>query len=162
MNNSDKITAQELIISTAQAEIKELKSQKVKRFKPDIGDVYWAVDVDFDGGAACHIWDGDIVDLEIWKHFNCYETEALATKASPMMKRNNAIIMACLTVDPDFVPDYLSGDQEHFAFHYQSGEMGMFPRWVMMRDHTCSSGPCVSTGAKWKEAAALLTEWGIE
>ena len=86
----------------------------------------------------------------------------LASKAGVMMKRNNAIIMACLMVDPDFVPDYLSGNQEHFTFYYQSAEMGMPPRWVMMRSYTCNYGPCVSTPEKWKEAAALLKEWGIE
>ena len=160
MNNSDKITAQELIISTAQAEIKELKSQKVKRFKPDIGGVYWLCKAT--GHINNNIEDFTAYDTHVFENFNYYETEALATKASVMMKRNNAIIMACLTVDPNFVPDYLSGNQGHFTFYYQSAEMGISPRWVMMRSHACNYGPCVSTRAKWKEAAALLTEWEIE
>ena len=160
MNNKDKIAAQELIISTAQAEIKELKSQKGRRFRPKFGQEYWSGYGSDDGD--CTTWTGDINDERCYENFNCYQTEALATKASPMMKRNNAIIMACVTVDPDFVPDYLSGNQGHFTFYYQSAEMGMSPRWVMMRSLTCNCGPCVSTAAKWREAAALLTEWGIE
>ena len=144
-----------------QQQIEALESSKCKRFKPDLwASLYWLITAN--GQADCNHWGNDAFDVHIWDNFNCYETEDLATKAAVMMKRNNAIIMACLMVDPDFVPDYLSGNQEHFTFYYQSAEMGMPPRWVMMRSYTCNYGPCVSTPEKWKEAAALLKEWGIE
>jgi len=143
-----------------QQQIEDLESSKCKRFKPEIGDMYWYI-LGF-GGAVKERPNFRSCDKSRYENFNCYETEDLATKADVMMKRNNAIIMACLMVDPDFVPDYLSGNQEHFTFYYQSAEMGMPPRWVMMCGYTCNYGPCVSTPEKWKEAAALLKEWGIE
>ena len=143
-----------------QQQIEDLESSKCKRFKPEIGDMYWYI-LGF-GGAVKERPNFRSCDKSRYENFNCYETEDLATKADVMMKRNNAIIMACLMVDPDFLPNYLSGNKEHFTFYYQSAEMGMPPRWVMMRSYTCNYGPCVSTQEKWKEAAALLKEWGIE
>ena len=143
-----------------QQQIEELESSKCKRFKPEFRDSYgW---VDDRGSTYCMSYDNSKFDEGRYDNFNCYETKELATKASPMMRRNNAIIMACLIVDPDFVPDYLSGNQEHFTFYYQSAEMGMHPQWGIMRSYTCNYGPCVSTPEKLKEAAALLKEWGIE
>ena len=143
-----------------QQQIEALESSKCKRFKPETEIKYHLVN---GNGTTSKTYNNDLrVYKDYYNNFNCYETKELANKASPMMKRNNAIIMACLTVDPDFVPNYLSGNKEHFTFYYQSAEMGMPPRWVMMRSYTCNYGPCVSTQEKWKEAAALLKEWGIE
>ena len=79
-----------------------------------------------------------------------------------MMKRSNAIIMACLQVDPEFVPDYLSGNQVHYSFDYRNSEIGYPAKWRWRISFIVDNGPCVSTDVKWKEASALLTEWGIE
>ena len=143
-----------------QQQIEDLESSKCKRFEPEIGGVYWV-------SAATGYIEGDTEDFtaydtHLFENFNYYETQELATKASPMMKRNNAIIMACLMVDPDFVPDYLSGNQEHHSFCYQAVDMGIDPKWARVMNYRYNYGPCVSTIEKWKEAAALLTEWGIE
>ena len=100
MNNKDKIAAQELIISIAQAEIKELESQKCKRFKPKKSVNYFHVTCT--GRKSKAEYMGGPCDQKRFNNFNCFETEDLATKAAVMMKRNNAIIMACLMVDPDF------------------------------------------------------------
>jgi hypothetical protein len=159
MNNKAKIAAQELIIAYAQAEIEGLKSQKDERFKPEIGEVYWFIKDN--GQADYNHWTNDTFDVHVWDNFNCYETEELATKAAVMMKRNNAIIMACLMVDPDFVPDYLSG-RKHFAFSYKNTEIGCHAGWSLVETHSYDFGPCVGTKEKWEEAAALLKEWGVE
>ena len=113
MNNKDKIAAQELIISIAQAEIKKLMKKKGKRFVPEIGQEFWHVE---EGCLSyCPKWSGHGGDQNLWDNFNCYETEELANKAAVMMKRSNAIIMACLTVDPDFVPDYSVSNKKAVA-----------------------------------------------
>jgi len=160
MNNKLRIVALELKILKAQAEIKELESRQGKRFKPELNGTYFkALGT---GKVSGFKYRNDEVDLEYYNNFNYYETKALATKAARDMKRNNAIIMACLMVDPDFVPDYLSGNQKHYSFQCQNGEMSVHPRWVMTKAYACNYGPSVSTREKWEEAAALLKEWGIE
>ena len=160
MNNKDKVAVQELIIANAQARITKLKSRQGKRFKPEIDQEYWYVDeigVAIDTG-----WRDSPFDRLCWDNFNCYETKELATKAAVMTKRSNAIITACLQVDPDFVPVYLSGKQRHYSFGYDAPESGVGGFWVDVTSYDVNYGPCVSTQEKWEEAAALLTEWGIE
>ena len=157
MNNKDRIAALGELIALSQYEIKELESQQGKRFKPDMNGRYYVVDLS--GEVSQSVWNNDRLDSGPWDFFNCYETEELATKASVMMKRNNAIIMACLMVDPDFVPDWKRvANQEHYSFFYHNGEFNYPARW----NRILTYGPCVSTKEKWEEAAALLTEWGIE
>jgi hypothetical protein len=160
MNNKDRIAVQQLVIANAQAEIMELESQLSKRFKPEIGDFYWKVLSS--GSKERTRYNDRSFDRDCYDNFNCYETKALANKASRMMKRNNAIIMACLQVDPDFVPDYLSGNQRHWYFYYSAPQMGFMGGWSPLSSIIHNHGPCVSTQEKWHEAAALLTEWGIE
>jgi hypothetical protein len=160
MNNKDRIAVQQLVIANAQAVIKELESQQGKRWKPELEKTYWLINSL--GEVVDRIWNNFQLDSENFNNFNCYETEELAAKASPMMHRNNAIIMACLMVDPDFVPDYLSGNQRHYSFEYKNSEMGCEERWNFFQSFIVNSGPCVSTQEKWEEAAALLKEWGIE
>jgi hypothetical protein len=159
MNNRDKVAELQRIIAIAQDDL-ALLMKKGKRFKPELGQEYWFVKDN--GQVDCNPWDNDIFDLDLWDIFNCYETEALATKAAVMMKRNNAIIMACLQVDPDFVPDYLSGNQEHYSFGYDAPEFGVGAVWVDVTSYDVNYGPCVSTQEKWEEAATLLKEWRIE
>jgi hypothetical protein len=160
MNNIDKITELQRIISTAQDDLAKLMEKKGKRFKPEFDEEYWYVDeigVAIDTG-----WRDSPFDRLCFNNFNCYETKELATKASPMMRRSNAIIMACLMVDPNFVPDYLSGNQEHYSFYYLNPELGTNGTWCMSVAYQANRGPCVSTIDKWEEAAALLKEWGIK
>jgi hypothetical protein len=159
MNNQDKVAELQRIISTAQDDLAKLM-KKGKRFKPEWNEEFYFVNgsVDAEKTFNCNL----IEDKERYEHFNCYETEELATKAAVMMKRSNAIIMACLQVDPDFVPDYLSGNQEHHSFCYQAEEMGVYAEWIRIMNYNYIYGPCVSTKEKWEAAAALLKEWEVE
>ena len=160
MNNKDRIAVQQLVIANAQAVIKELESQQGKRFRPATDSKYYLVKGD---GVVTNTYNDNLrSDRYYYDNFNCYETEELATKASVMMRRNNAIIMACLTVDPDFVPDYLSGNQRHWYFYYSAPQMGFMGGWSPLSSIIHNHGPSVSTQEKWHEAAALLKEWGIE
>ena len=136
--------------------IVELES-KVKRFKPNIGGVFWSITAELEIKASTQCMDGSL-----FSSFNCYETKELAIKAAVMMKRSNAIIMACLMVDPDFVPDYKRGNQEHYSFFHNPVPAVFGGGWVMVMNKYYNAGPCVSTQEKWNEAAALLTEWGVE
>ena len=159
MNSQDKVAELQRIISTAQDDLAVLM-KKSKRFKPELDEECYVVD---GSGDAEKLYNCNLtVDKECYDNFNCYETKELATKAAVMIKRNNAIIMACLQVDPDFVPDYLSGNQEHHSFCYQAEEMGIDPEWIRIMNYSYIYGPCVSTQEKWEEAAALLKEWEIE
>jgi hypothetical protein len=159
MNNEEKVAQLQRIISTAQNNL-DLLMKRGKRFKPEQDKLYWFVEDN--GKADCNDWTNDTFDKNVWGNFNCYETKELATKAAKYMKRNNAITTACLQVDPDFVPDYLSGSQRHYAFSYSAPHISSGGGWVMLPSYIDSFGPCVSTIEKWEEAAALLTEWGIE
>jgi hypothetical protein len=165
MNNEEKVTELQRIISTAQDDLAKLMKQKSTRFKPQKGQGFWFVSQ----GSVVSLatWVIDTFCMNCYDNFNCYETEELATKASTMMRRSNAIIMACLQVDPDFVPDYLSGNQAHYAFSYSAPHMFRNGfrngNWVRSPpSYIDNYGPCVSTIEKWEEAAALLKEWGIE
>jgi hypothetical protein len=159
MNNQNKVAELQRIISIAQDDLAVLM-KKGKRFKPDVDGLYWFIEDN--GQVDCNHWTNDTFDVHVWDNFNCYETKELATKAAVMMKRNNAIIMACLQVDPDFVPDYLSDNQKHYSFYYEAPEDVLNGSWECSFSYTDNYGPCVSTVEKWKEAAALLTEWEIE
>jgi hypothetical protein len=159
MNNQDKVADLQRIIAIAQDDL-ALLMKNGKRFKPELDEEYWPVGDD--GQTYCNPWGNDTFDKNVWKRFNCYETKELATKAAVMMRRNNAIIMACLMVDPNFMPNYLSGNQKHHSFCYQAEEMGVHGGWVRVMNYCYIYGPCVSTEAKWEKAAALLKEWGIE
>ena len=139
MKKQERLAKLKLDAANIQKLIVELES-KGERFKPEIGGEFW---YNCESGNPHRVSMADPIFLEnCYNKFNCYETEALATKAAVMMKRSNALIMVCLMVDPDFVPDYLSGNQE-----------------ITYRG---CHGPCVSTQEKWEEAAGLLTEWRIE
>jgi hypothetical protein len=161
MNNIDKVTELQRIISTAQDDLAVLMKKKGKRFKPEKGSIYFIVTGDA-GVVEVDYGVNSRMDNFYYDNFNCYETEELATKASPMMKRSNALIMACLQVDPNFVPDYLSGNQRHYTFYYSAPQMGFIGGWSSLSSIGNNYGPCVSTIEKWEEAAALLKEWGIE
>jgi hypothetical protein len=159
MNNQNKVTELQRIIAIAQDDL-ALLMKKGKRFKPEF-DKEWGC-VDQTGNVVDTYWNDLPYDLQCYNNFNCYETKELATKAAVMMKRSNAIIMACLQVDPDFVPDYLSDNQKHYSFYYEAPEVGLNGSWECSFSYTDNYGPCVSTVEKWKEAAALLTEWEVE
>jgi hypothetical protein len=159
MNNEDKVTELQRIISTAQDDLAVLM-KRGKRFKPATDIKYYLVKGD---GVVTNTDNNNLrSDRYYYGNFNCYETEELAIKAAVMMKRNNAIIMACSIVDPEFIPDYLSGNQRHYTFYYSAPQMGFIGGWSSLSSIGNNYGPCVSTIEKWEEAAALLTEWGIE
>lgn len=125
-------------------------------WEPTEGVLYYAVD-----------GDGDPVDFEwgehasdIWrKNFhNIWPTKNLAKKAAEYMRRSNAVIRACLLVDPDFVPDWENRKAEKYSASYNArdGEWNIFPNYVV-----AVASAYVSTEDKAVQVCALLTKWGV-
>ena len=77
-------------------------------------------------------------DIEHWDFFNCYPSRVVAAKAAARMRRANAIISACLAVDPDFRPE-----------DHPPGR----PKWRVGRDQ--------GTG-KWRASSHYGTPHGID
>lgn len=89
---------------------------------------------------------------------NCFEKKEQARKAAEYMRRNNAIVRACMLVDPDFVPDW-GEPGEKWVVEYNFNR----ERWdVDCWDNINCSACCVSTPEKAKEVCNLLTEWGVK
>jgi len=90
-------------------------------------------------------------------HHNIFELEAVAEKAAKLQRVSNAIIRACLLVDPDYTPYFEDDDTKHTVYYCR--------QW----NTTTSQGFCsihaaahVSTAEKAKEVAGLLTKWGVK
>lgn len=157
----DKIQELEDLIKELTIELEDKKAKKKLRHKPILK--FWVVEGDGRVKEVHH--DGEsstLFDHDAYQYFNCYKTEELAEKAAVMMKRSNAIIMACLLVDPDFMPDYKTIGK-HYSFVHSVGHFGNNPRWYYhIDDNQKNYGPSVSSLKKFNEASALLSEWGVE
>ena len=109
---------QELEIKCAElgAEIQRLKRQSQGVWKPKAENlVFWVVAAT--GGPD---WFYSLEAEPAEKHHNVYKTEALAEKASVLMRRSNLVIQACLNFDPDFVPDWNDSCRPKFGFYHAS------------------------------------------
>ena len=86
------------------AEIERLKQQPEGVWEPEVGGDYWYV---YSSGELVYEKDFSYAaDQERKGNHNVYKTEALAEKASVLMRRSNLVIQACLNFDPDFDPDF--------------------------------------------------------
>jgi hypothetical protein len=159
MKAQDKLTKLQLVLAKTLQELKELNEQIPVRFMPESNEKFWYVDAD--GLQQCLPWVKLNNNIGLFDNYNMFKTQIVAAIASKMMTRNNAIILACLLVDPTFVPDYLSGNQKHFSFCYQHAEIGFNGRWNKEISFTVDRGPSVSTQEKWEEAVEFLNEWEI-
>ena len=52
--------------------------------------------------------------------FNCFQSRAVAKKAAVRMCRANAVISACLAVDPDFSLEDFPNDHKFWAITYST------------------------------------------
>lgn len=101
-----------------------------------------------------HEYESDSIDF-----FNIFETKEQAEKAAGLMRRSNAIIRACLMVDPDFDADWMNEEQEKYFFAYDH----LNEEWYYSQRDRLNSRPpaCVSTEEKAQEVCKLLAEWGL-
>jgi hypothetical protein len=154
-----KISKLESLVEKTLKELKELKDLIPVRFEPESNEKFWFVDAD--GKQVRRPWVKLNNDIGLFINYNMFKNQIVASIASKMMTRNNAIIMACLLVDPTFVPNYTSGNQKHYSFEYFHPQMGHNGEWIFQMSFSNDKGPCVSTEEKWEEAVEFLNEWKI-
>lgn len=130
-----------------------------KDWVPELGEKYWFID---GMGRLINLYQGAGKRLE---HHNVYRTEPEAEKAAKYMRRCNAVIRACMLIEPDFNTELLTDTSAvkwspTKNIHKRDGENFWGPLWVKS---TVPSAPaCVSTRELAIEACELLTKWGVE
>lgn len=156
--NTQKIEELEATIAKAQQQIEELKKPKIERFKPKYHDRYHA-SPHWRGKAVKLCWGNDFIDQRTYDFFNCYETDELAEKAIPLMRRSNAIIMAKLMVDPAFKPDWSDTCQVKYYVIWN----GDLNKWTTASSSRINMNvACVSTRENAEQMCDLLTDWGVK
>ena len=101
----------------------------------------------------------DGIDDGYIPNHNVFRTEAIAKKASALMRRRNAIIRACLEVDPEFEPDWSDGGKNKWSPSYDHNK----GKWIGSSAFRFSGTSAhTSTPEKCIQACALLTAWGVK
>ena len=120
-------------------------------WKPKGGERYYYVGASgkANGYKYCH----DDIDQGTVNSHNVFKTEAQAEKASKLQRVSNAIIRACLLVDPEY-------DQGWNKDNYCPG---FFDGWGSTEWTVYKLSPAyVSTKEKAEQVCILLTAWGIK
>lgn len=103
-------------------------------------------------------WDGDELDLDRLSFHNAFKTHQEARKASALMSRSNAMIRACLLVDPDFEPDWdKRQDKKYCVIYSNMDETWKIDFWYSSNANIAY----VSSREKAKQVCQLLTKWGV-
>ena len=95
-----------------------IENKKPTLWQPAIGETAWFLL----GDGFCanrKIMSAKSVSKYITNH-NVFKSAKTARKAAKAMKINNAVISACLQVDPDFEPDWSNTDQYKYYPIYTS------------------------------------------
>ena len=92
------------------------------------------------------------------RHHNIFKSESQAEKASKLQRVSNAIIRACLLVDPDFEPDWGGSDRKYRV--YFNTDSGYWVQTCSRLHHEAIAH--VSTREKAGQVCALLTKWDIK
>lgn len=105
------------------------------------------------------IWDGHTIDEERLMFYNVFPSREMAEKAAEMMRRSNAIIHACLLVDPDFEPDWNNAGQSKWFVYYNHNKGKLY----MDFDGRYQKAPAyVSSKEKANQVIELLKKWGVK
>ena len=92
-------------------------------------------------------------DIGYREFFNCYPSLIVAKKAAARMRRANAIISACLAVDPDFRPE----DHPPGRPKWRVGRDQGTGKWRAFSHYGSPKGiDIVSSGEKAQQAADIL------
>jgi hypothetical protein len=105
-----------------------------------------------------YTWNNASVDEKILNNHNAFPSEETGKRAAELQRVSNAIIRACVLVDPDFKPDWGDTDAIKFCPDWSEEEgWGYDMCWEFNR-----SPAHVSTREKAKEVIELLTKWGVK
>ena len=157
MNNTIQLTREQLAqLQAGKAiTIEPPEPEKLDRFKPKDGERFYRIT----GTGYVDTTEIGQNPTKLLEHYNAFKSLKQAEKASKLQRRSNAIIMACLTVDPDFVADWDDSNQVKYGPYYhhddKSWDVGL---WTFHN----SAPAYVSTREKAEQACKLLTEWGVE
>lgn len=137
-----------------------MKTKQELDFVPTGDQCYYYVD---DAGCPEPVSYYDISPTSFsqgqMRFHNVYPTKKLAEKAAKLMRRSNAIIRACLLVDPDFEPDWRNWNQEKFGIYCNHLDLGWFFLPQVAAENFNSY---VSSSDKAQAAIGLLEKWGVE
>lgn len=122
---------------------------------PSDGDQYWCIDGDV---VSTYHWVDDPVDQGFKKMHNIYRTREAAEKAANLMLLSNAVIRACLEVDPDFEPNWSNINEEKWSVYYSHA----LKKWTETPTVINYDPAHVSTQEKAQKVCALLNEWGVK
>jgi len=139
--------------------LEELGSIRKEDEYPRPADTYWYVD----SAGAAHKTERCAYPFYA-RHkdnHNVFCSRKQAKKAAKMMRRSNAIIRACLLVDPDYEPDWDDYTEVKYSVYYLSLRgRGV---WDVYTSTDLSWSPAyVSSISKAREVCELLNEWGVK
>ena len=135
------------------AEIERLKQQPVGVWEPKENERYWRIN-----GFGTPTTTRHCGNLTKANH-NVYETEALAEKASVLMRRSNLVIQACLNFDPDFVADWDNMCQQKYGFWQSTARMKWHASSTLINNNSASY---VSTAELADKVASYLNNQEIK
>ncbi len=126
-------------------------------WEPGDGVEYFFVDADGRENNRSAPGFNRLYEELLLKHHNVFQTKEQAQKASKLQRVSNAIIRACLLVDPDYEPDWSSNETKHRVFF--SSHQG----WTLDRSWKDNKSPAyVSTTENANQVCVLLAKWRIK
>jgi hypothetical protein len=135
-------------------EIIEAPEQQDRLWKPREGEQYYCLN---SWAAAFHVQVSHHTDDERSEFGNCFPTESAANKAAPMFAVAHKIIVACIQVDPDFVPDWEDDQQEKHRPTFLHGKWSPSV-WAA----SGLLGAAVSTKQKCEQVCRILNNEGVK
>jgi hypothetical protein len=136
---------------------KEIELESGIDWMPKVGEGYWFIN-DYEH-VDCERNDGHYADTARFRAFNYFQTREQAEKASKLRIRSNAIIRACILIDPDYEPDWSDKEARKFTVYYCNFQT----KWRVTDSRTANIFVAyVSTYEKAQQVCELLTKWGVK
>lgn len=104
------------------------------------------------------LYHNRLVSKEYNDNFNVYSTKRMAEKAARIQRLSNAVTLACLLVDPDFVPDWRDRKQVKYSIYYNNDTRKSSVVSNKSIQRACAY---VSSDEHAREVINLLNRWGV-
>ena len=140
-------------VRTIEARLAELRKiieqpEEVGLWEPEWLGKYYIVHSDGDNLRSTY--DTRDTDCERIAHGNCFQTEAIARKASQLQRVHNHVMRAAFQADPD-AGEW--SEERTMSLYMVNGE------WVFMSRSGPCNEVCVHTESQATEACRLLNAW---